>query len=157
MKPFNKLITIGILTMGISSAFAVSAAGSTIGPDAVLTAPVVPASGSSAKSVASGVAGSAGGYVGPSTVPAMTVHQLLTSGVDDQYVKLTGKLVRHIGGEHYILADASGEVQVEISAKHLPAHQKMDATTLVEVSGKFDKSRFGTSELDVELVSVLPR
>src|SRR5262249_17438725 len=51
------------------------------------------------------------GYVGPSAVPTMTVRQLLSEGRDDQYVKLIGKIVRHAGGDRYIFADASGELQ----------------------------------------------
>lgn len=94
-------------------------------------------------------------YAGPSTVPSMTAKQLLANGVDDQYVTLTGKLVRHTGGDHYVLADASGEIQADISARHFPQDQTIDANTVVELSGKFDKERFGSSKLEVKQIKVI--
>lgn len=96
-------------------------------------------------------------YIGPSTVPSMTAKQLLANGADKQYVTLTGKLVRHTGGKHYILADTSGEIPVEISPKHFPANQTIDANTTVELAGKFDKERFGTSKLEVKQVKVVSK
>lgn len=96
-------------------------------------------------------------YSGPSTVPNMTARQLLENGVDDQYATLKGKLVRHTGGKHYVLADASGEIQVEIPAKYFPANQTIDANTAVELTGKFDKEHFGTSELEVKHIKVLSK
>lgn len=104
------------------------------------------------------------GYTGPSaapsgarqaaTAPASMVKQLLATGVDDQYAVLKGKLVRHTGGKHYAFADQSGEMQVEISPKHFPANVTIDATTEVELVGKFDKERFGTSEFEVDQIRV---
>ncbi|MEM4986276.1 NirD/YgiW/YdeI family stress tolerance protein [Collimonas sp. H4R21] len=96
-------------------------------------------------------------YAGPSTVPSMTAKQLLANGADKQYVTLTGKLVRHTGGKHYILADTSGEIPVEISPKRFPANQTIDANTTVELAGKFDKERFGTSKLEVEQIKVVSK
>lgn len=93
-------------------------------------------------------------YTGPSSVAGMTAKQLLANGVDDQYVTLNGKLLRHTGGKHYVFADASGEIPVEISEKYFPANQNIDANTAVELTGKFDKSRFGTSKLEVKQVKV---
>ncbi|NKI68355.1 NirD/YgiW/YdeI family stress tolerance protein [Collimonas pratensis] len=94
-------------------------------------------------------------YAGPSTVPGMTAKELLANGVDDQYVTLTGKLVRHTGGDHYVLADASGEIRADISAKHFPQDQVIDANTVVELEGKFDKERFGSSKLEVKRIKVI--
>ncbi|MDP5009456.1 MAG: NirD/YgiW/YdeI family stress tolerance protein [Glaciimonas sp.] len=93
-------------------------------------------------------------YSGPSTVPTMTIKQLLANGSDDQYVTVAGKLVRHTGGEHYVLADASGEMKVEISKKYFPANITINASTPVELTGKFDKNLIGESELDVKQINV---
>ncbi|MQR00462.1 YgiW/YdeI family stress tolerance OB fold protein [Glaciimonas soli] len=94
-------------------------------------------------------------YNGPSTVPTMTVKQLLANGSDDQYVTVIGKIVRHTGGEHYVFSDASGEMKVEISHKHFPANTTINATTLVEITGKFDKNLIAESELDVKKINVI--
>ncbi len=42
-------------------------------------------------------------YAGPSTVPTMSVKQLLDTGKDDQHATLRGFIVSHDGGEHYTL------------------------------------------------------
>lgn len=117
------------------------------------SATVVLAEGYSGPSADNATAASA--YKGPSTVPAMTIRQLAEKGVDDQYVRLTGKIVRHTGGKNYILADATGEMPVEIKDKYFPPNQTLDATTTVELTGQYDKSRFGTSELEVSLIKIV--
>lgn len=50
-------------------------------------------------------------YAGPSSVPAMTVKQLLDTGKDDQHATLRGFIVSHDGGEHYTFADDSGRMR----------------------------------------------
>jgi uncharacterized protein (TIGR00156 family) len=89
-------------------------------------------------------------YTGPSLVPSTTAKQLLENGIDDQYAVLNGKLVRHAGGKDYVFSDSSGEILVEISPKYFPAGKTVDANTLVQLTGKFDKERFGTSKLEVK-------
>lgn len=96
------------------------------------------------------------GYTGPSTVPVMTVRQLLDQGKDDQHVTVRGKLVRHIGGDRYVLADSTGEMQVDIDKRYFPQGQPVDANDTVELTGEFDKETFGTSELDVKQVKLIP-
>jgi uncharacterized protein (TIGR00156 family) len=135
MNRISKIIAITVLA---ASSTAVIAQGYS-GPSVTSAAPASP------------------NYTGPSTVPTMTAKQLLANGVDDQYVTLNGKLVRHTGGKHYVLADASGEIQVEISQKYFPANQTIDANTAVELTGKFDKERFGTSKLEVKQVKVVAK
>lgn len=97
------------------------------------------------------------GYTGPSTVPVMTARQLLDTGKDDQYVTLRGKLIRHTGGKHYDFADQSGQVRVEIAPDVFPANVAIDATTEVELTGEFDKERFGTSEVEVKQLRAVGR
>lgn len=94
----------------------------------------------------------ASSYAGPSAVPTMTVKQLLAKGADDQYVTLAGKLVRHTGGKYYVFADASGEIKVEIPSQYFPVGRTIDANTQVQLTGKFDKESFGTSEVEVKQV-----
>ena len=96
------------------------------------------------------------GYTGPSTVPVMTVKQLLDQGKDDQQVTVRGKLARHIGGDRYVLVDSTGEMQVDIDKRYFPQGQPIDANDTVELTGEFDKETFGTSELDVKQVKLIP-
>lgn len=96
-------------------------------------------------------------YAGPSTVPAMSVKQLLDTGKDDQHATLRGFIVSHDGGEHYTFADDTGRIKVEIDAKHFPPGVKIDDKVRVEVSGELDKDRFGNKiELDVKRLSLAP-
>ena len=94
-------------------------------------------------------------YAGPSSVPTMTVKQLLDTGKDDQHATLHGFIVSHDGGEHYTFADDSGRIKVEIDAKHFPPGVKIDDKVRVEISGEFDKDLIGNkAELDVKHLSV---
>lgn len=94
-------------------------------------------------------------YAGPSSVPLMTARDVLAKARDDQYVRLKGKLTSHKGGEDYEFTDASGKMTVEIDAKHFPPGVSIDQTTLVELTGEFDKETFGESTLDVKQVKVV--
>lgn len=97
------------------------------------------------------------GYTGPSGAPATTVKQLLEQGKDDQYATLRGRIVRHLGDKHYLFADQSGEIRVEIKPKFFPLHQPIDEKTVVELNGKFDKELLGKAELDVKQLRVIPK
>jgi uncharacterized protein (TIGR00156 family) len=95
-------------------------------------------------------------YSGPSTVPALSVKQLLETGQDDQHATVRGFIVSHDGGEHYTFADDTGRMKVEIDAKHFPPGVKIDDKVRVELTGEFDKDRLtGKTELDVKRLSVL--
>jgi uncharacterized protein (TIGR00156 family) len=94
-------------------------------------------------------------YTGPSSVQLWTVAQLLEQGRDDQRVILRGHLVQHEGGEHYIFADESGRIGVEIDARLLPAGQPFDEKQSIELSGEYDKDLFG-QEVEVDAVRLLP-
>lgn len=95
------------------------------------------------------------GYAGPSSVALMTAKDVLAKAKDDQYVKVKGKLTSHKGGEDYEFTDASGKMTVEIDAKRFPQGVKIDHTTLVELTGEFDKETFGESTLDVKQIKVV--
>jgi len=95
------------------------------------------------------------GYAGPSSVALMTAKDVLAKAKDDQYVKVKGRLTSHKGGEDYEFTDASGKMTVEIDAKRFPQGVKIDHTTLVELTGEFDKETFGESTLDVKQIKVV--
>lgn len=95
------------------------------------------------------------GYAGPSSVPLMTAKDVLAKARDDQYVKVKGKLTSHKGGEDYEFTDASGKMTVEIDARHFPAGVAIDQTTLVELTGEFDKETFGESTMDVKQIRIV--
>ena len=95
-------------------------------------------------------------YVGKSAIPVMTIKQLLDTGMDDQHVTLRGKILSHNGGKRFTFADDSGKLAVKISPRLFPSGQPIDASTLVEIMGEFDKNLIGESKLEVKQIKVLP-
>lgn len=91
-------------------------------------------------------------YVGPSTVPAMTVKALKDTGKDDQHAVLRGKIVANTGGDRYRFSDGTGEMTVKIKPARWPAGQKIGETTTVELVGEYDKELVGESHFDVKAI-----
>jgi len=108
-----------------------------------------PATGSAA------VAATPSGYSGPSSVPLMSVKQLLDNGRDDQLARLQGRIVSHDGGNNYTFADDSGRIAVEISAKRFPAGQTVSAEQRVELHGELEKER-SKLEFEVKRIVLMP-
>lgn len=106
---------------------------------------------------ATGYAGpsSAAHYSGPTQTHKTTIKQLLAQGHDDQYATISGKIVRHLGGHRYMLADATGELQVEITPKRFPAGAMIDEKTDVVVTGKFEKKHHGKPELEAKRIDLV--
>ncbi len=104
---------------------------------------------------APGGATAAAPYTGPSSVPLMTVKQLLETAKDDQHARLQGRLVSHDGGKNYTFADDSGRMPVEISAKHFPPGQPVSAEQRVELTGEVDKD-MRKMEFEVDQVRLIP-
>ena len=100
-------------------------------------------------------AAAAPNYTGPSSVPTMTIKQLLDTATDDQHVRLEGRIVSHDGGKNYTFADDSGRMPVEISAKRFPPGQPVTAEQRVELVGEVDKD-FRKMEFEVEQVRLIP-
>lgn len=96
-----------------------------------------------------------GTYSGPSTVPLMTVKQLLDKGQDDQHARLQGRIVSHDGGERYTFEDATGRITVEIDNEEFPAGETVSAERRVELLGEFDKGLRKT-EFEVDRLTLLP-
>ncbi|GKS76870.1 NirD/YgiW/YdeI family stress tolerance protein [Acidovorax sp. SUPP950] len=135
----QKTTTAFVLTLGLLGAAAPAMAqytGPTTGEHAA-----APAAGS--------------GYTGPTSVPTMTVKQLLDTATDDQHVRLQGRIVSHDGGKNYTFADDSGRMPVEISDKRFPAGQPISAQQRVELVGEVDKG-IRKMEFEVEQVRLIP-
>ena len=94
-------------------------------------------------------------YSGPSINADITVKQLLATGVKDQVVTLTGKIVRHTGGENYIFADETGEIKTEIDKKYFPAQPTINEHTKVKIVGEYEKIHFKKNEVEVKQMIVV--
>lgn len=106
-------------------------------------------------------------YVGPSTTPSAapgtatpsvapsTVKALIATGKDDAQVSLQGRIVRHLGGENYRFADSTGEIDLEIEAKHWPANTPIDDKAQVRVQGEFEKGLVRKPRIEVERIEKL--
>lgn len=90
-------------------------------------------------------------YTGPSSVPVLSVQQLLDQGTDNQKVILRGRVVSHDGGDRYTFADETGQVRVEIDPRRLPQGRPFDDKQRVELVGEYDKD-FRSAEVDVDEV-----
>ena len=115
-----------------------------------------PAAGYTGPSVGARPAATAqhGSYSGPSSVPLMTVKQLLETGQDDQHARLQGRIVSHDGGDKYTFADDSGRITVEIDDDRFPAGQSIGAEQRVELFGEFDKG-LRKREFEVDRITVM--
>jgi uncharacterized protein (TIGR00156 family) len=93
-------------------------------------------------------------YVGPNSVPLTTVKQLLERGADDQRAIIRGRIISHDGDDNYTFEDETGSMRVEISRRHFPKNQPIDANRLVELQGELDKDFYRT-EFDVDSLRLL--
>lgn len=100
-------------------------------------------------------AGAMAQYQGPSSVPVMSVKQLMDQGQDDQHATLKGRIVSHDGGKNYTFEDATGRISVEISAKRFPVGQAFDDKREVEITGELDKEFNNKLEFEVEQLRML--
>lgn len=98
--------------------------------------------------------GAQGNYSGPSSVPLMTVKQLLDAGKDDQHARLQGRIVSHDGGDRYTFEDATGRITAEIDDEDFPAGQTVSAQQRVELLGEFDKGLRKT-EFEVDRLNLI--
>ncbi len=94
-------------------------------------------------------------YTGPThQVPLGTVAAVLKNPVDDQAVTLRGVLQRQVGNEKYIFSDGTGEIRVDIDAKHL-AGLKINEKTKVELRGEVEKDFLESPEIDVDAITAM--
>jgi uncharacterized protein (TIGR00156 family) len=82
-----------------------------------------------------------------------TVKDVLEKARDDDRVTVRGRIVRKLDDERYTLADATGEIRIEVDddtgAERLP----LDAQ--VEVQGEVDREGNKAVEIDVERIARL--
>lgn len=62
---------------------------------------------------------------------------------DDALVTFSGKIVRQVDNDEYIVADKTGEIQVEID-EHLWNGLNVTSSETIRISGEVDKEAFGT-------------
>lgn len=93
-------------------------------------------------------------YVGPNSAHLTTVKQLLERGADDQRATVRGRIISHDGDDNYTFADETGSMRVEISRRHFPKDEPIDANRLVELHGELDKDFYRT-EFDVDSLRLL--
>ncbi|MBN3820865.1 NirD/YgiW/YdeI family stress tolerance protein [Paraburkholderia sp. Se-20369] len=94
-------------------------------------------------------------YTGPSAVTATTVKDLLANGKDDQHVQLQGRIVKHVGGEDYEFADATGTIRVEIDDKLWAGGQPVGERNEVKLTGEFERKWSGRVKVDADRIDVL--
>ncbi|MGS0893864.1 NirD/YgiW/YdeI family stress tolerance protein [Burkholderia stagnalis] len=94
-------------------------------------------------------------YTGPSAVVTTTVKDLLANGKDDQHVQLQGRIVKHVGGEDYEFADATGTIRVEIDNKLWAAGQPVGDTNEVKLTGEFERKWSGKVKVDADRIDVV--
>lgn len=95
-------------------------------------------------------------YTGPGARPvATTIQQLVDEGKDDQRVVLRGHVLKAMDDEKYAFSDGTGEIPVKIDHKRWPAGQPVSETTLVELTGKYDKVFVGMPKVKVSDVRVV--
>ncbi|MGO3131385.1 MAG: YgiW/YdeI family stress tolerance OB fold protein [Alcaligenes sp.] len=94
-------------------------------------------------------------YTGPSEVGQTTVAEILKNPVDDQDVRVQGKLLRQSAHDKFIFSDGTGEIVAEIKAKHFSG-QTVDENTKVELVGEVDTSSQRPPEIEVDFLNPLP-
>lgn len=77
----------------------------------------------------------------------------LPKALDNQMAAVKGQVVRHAGGDQYIVSDATGEMLVEIPPAALRG-QSLTAGAAVEVRGVVDKGP-GRDRIEAASVDVL--
>lgn len=79
---------------------------------------------------------------GQTTNSVMNIAQVKNQ-YDDAIVTFTGKIVRQVDGEEYIVADQTGEIRVEID-HHVWNGVNVTSADTIRIHGKVDKETFET-------------
>ncbi len=72
----------------------------------------------------------------------MTISQV-KSQYDDALVTFTGKIIKQIDGEDYLVADSTDSIQVEID-NHIWRGLNVTPNDTIRIHGKVDKETFST-------------
>lgn len=92
-----------------------------------------------------------GGYTGPG--PAISTVEQAKDMRDDTHVTLRGRIVQHLGGEHYLFRDETGTINVEIDNKRWQG-QNVGPNDTVEIYGEVEKD---WSELEIEVDRIVKK
>ena len=87
-----------------------------------------------------------GGYTGPG--PSISTVEQARKMRDDTHVTLRGRIVQHLGGEHYLFKDETGTINVDIDHKRWQG-QTVGPDDIVELYGEVDKD-WNELEIDVD-------
>lgn len=89
-------------------------------------------------------------YLGPQG-QATSVRQLVAEGRDDDPVALAGFIIRRTNHDDdiYEFSDGTAIVLVEISRKRWPPGLRVDASTRVEIVGKYERELLGLTKVKV--------
>lgn len=79
-----------------------------------------------------------------------TVEEALTLK-DDTKVTLEGSIVKHLGGEHYLFKDATGEVSIEIDHKDWRGVEVGPEDTVI-IEGEVDHHRHRATDIEVNRI-----
>lgn len=87
-----------------------------------------------------------GGYTGPG--PSINTVEQAKNMRDDTHVALRGRIIQHIGGDHYVFQDETGTINVDIDGKRWRG-QSVGPDDVVEIYGEVDKD-WTELEIDVD-------
>lgn len=84
-----------------------------------------------------------------------TVSQVLKYPIDDQKVRLEGRILRHVRGDTYIFADHTGEIRIDLDDDDDDAARALirDRTRVI-LYGEVDKNRRSAPEIDVDDIHI---
>ena len=92
-----------------------------------------------------------GGFKGPSTSQNITSVKDALNAKDDTKVTLEGSIVKHLGGEHYLFKDATGEINIEIDHDDWNGVQVGPEDTVI-IYGEVDHHRHKPTDIDVDRI-----
>ena len=84
-----------------------------------------------------------------------TVKEVLGARQDDQDVVLRGRIVRHVKGDDFLFADATGEIEVEIDDDDYP-RDRVPMNTDIEIRGEVDIDRNKQPTIEVDEIASAP-
>lgn len=94
-------------------------------------------------------------YAGPGALSTATsLAAVLERPVDDQRVRLQGKLLKQLSSDKYLFSDGRQEIRVEIDHEHLPA-QPFDQNVTLLIEGEVEKDFMESPEIDVDRLSIV--
>ncbi|GGE75803.1 YgiW/YdeI family stress tolerance OB fold protein [Massilia psychrophila] len=91
----------------------------------------------------------------PRNVAPTTVRALTASGKDDTEVSLQGRIVRHIGGDHYRFTDGTGEIDLDIDTEQWPANTPIDDKAELRITGEYNKGLIRDPKVEVARIDKL--